>query len=145
MFRGASVLNLTGSAVEIGETIAAIEAVVPRISGLITHDDTALPFRAEVTPHNASVSADERAFGAASQQQLGGQHLVHRRAVRPFSKLPQQDADGPAAKLVDVLVNRRQIEQPRPGELTPSKSASATRPGTAAPLTPTYARSADPQ
>src|SRR5262249_52130802 len=56
-FRGARVVNLAGHAVHMRETVAAIEAIVPNISGQITYDDTALPFPAQVKAHNGELFA----------------------------------------------------------------------------------------
>lgn len=47
-FEGATVLNLAGEAVAMGEVIAAIEAAAPEAAGLVSFDDVVLPFPEEV-------------------------------------------------------------------------------------------------
>lgn len=47
-FDGATVLNLAGEAVTMGDVIAAIEAAAPEAAGLVGFDDVLLPFPEEV-------------------------------------------------------------------------------------------------
>ena len=47
-FDGATVLNLAGEAVAMGDVIAAIEAAAPEATGLVSFDDVLLPFPEEV-------------------------------------------------------------------------------------------------
>jgi nucleoside-diphosphate-sugar epimerase len=50
-FRGAAVTNLGGPAVAIADVVAAIEDVMPQARGLVSFDDVALPFPAELESH----------------------------------------------------------------------------------------------